>query len=272
LKLKPVEIPVRPRGLRVEALAVTDPRLVIDAQAGSVDLFDSITPDTPTQIAAALRQMSGRPVTLRLNSLGGDPFSAMAGFNMLVGYPGNVAVEVLGAAMSAASLLAMAGDEIGIAASAMMMVHRGSAGVVGTGDDLRTVAEALDRVDAGMAAVYAARTGLPSSQIVDLMARETHMNASEAVSLGFADSVLKNAAGVAPPQLAAAAAAPACKRDFEDGLRAMGFSRSVAARMTAAAWPLARQDGGDGEPELDLTAIADVIARNVAALEPRRTR
>jgi len=143
--------------------------------------------------------------------------------------------------------------------------------VLGTADDMRTMADALDRIDGSMAAIYAARTQLQPSEVARMMAVETFMSADEAVALGFADGLLENQAAVAPPRLSASAA-PASKRDLEEQFRKLGFSRSIAARMTEAAWPAAgRCETSDSD--LDFDAIATVIANNLAAhVPPHRFR
>ena len=263
MKISPVQIPQRPKGLKFEALAVDHARFEADAQAATIDIFDSITPDTPSQIADARRQIGNRPLTVRMNSLGGDPFAGMSAYNLLAAH-GDVTVEVLGIVASAASVIAMAGNTIKIASGAQIMIHRASAGAIGTGDDMRTMAAALDRVDAALAGIYAARTDLPLEHVTAMMAAETFMSSDEAVRFGFADSLLDAAAQPKPRVLASAT--PQSKRELEEQLRGLGFTRSIAAKMTNAAWA-ARSTEGEGD-EIDLDRVASTISAHLSAMKP----
>jgi ATP-dependent Clp protease protease subunit len=270
VKLSPVLVPQRPKGLRIEALAVTDPRFEIDAQAATIEIFDTIGDGgvTPARVSAALRSIGEKPVTVQINSPGGDVFAGLAVFNLLRGHSQKVTTQVLGLAASAASVIAMAGEDIQIARGAMVMIHRAAGGAMGDAGVMRQMADALDKVDATLTGIYAARTGLPAEQIVSMMADETFLTSDEAVGLGFADTLLDRDALSAPRM--AASAVPQSKRELEEQFRRLGFSRSVSARMTGAAWA-ARQNEAENH-ELDLEAIANAITQNVAAVVPRHSR
>ena len=265
MKLSPVEIPPRPKGLRIEALAIEDPRFEIDAQAATISVFDVIGLDvTAARIAGALRAIGDKPVTVQINSPGGNAFDGLAIFNLLRGHTKPVTVQVLGLAASAASIVAMAGDTIQIARAAQIMIHRAQGGAMGDADMMRTMAGALDKVDSTIAGVYQARTGLPAAQVADMMAAETFMSSDDALAWGFADALLDRDAAPAPR--VAAAATPQSKRELEEQFRQLGFSRSVAARMTGAAWD-ARQREND-IPALDLSAVAEAMNANFRVLKP----
>ena len=95
----------------------------------SISVFDVIGQDywgegvTAKRIAGALRAMNGADVTVNINSPGGDMFEGLAIYNLLREYEGRVTVKVLGIAASAASVIAMAGDEIQIGRGAFLMIH-----------------------------------------------------------------------------------------------------------------------------------------------------
>jgi ATP-dependent protease ClpP protease subunit len=86
------------------------------------------------------------PLTLRLNSPGGSVFDAVAIYNALKRHPGPVSVWIDGIAASAASYVAMAGDEVVMPENAFLMIHDPSGFVMGTADDMRAMAEALDKI------------------------------------------------------------------------------------------------------------------------------
>lgn len=141
---------------------------------------------TPKSVLKALANMPG-DVTVRLNSGGGVAWDGAAIYAALKAHKGNVTVRVEGVAASAASLIAMAGDEIVMADGAMMMIHDPSALTIGTAEDHRQSAGVLDKLGETYAGVYAARSGKSAEDARALMLAETWMTADEAVEMGFAD-------------------------------------------------------------------------------------
>ena len=112
----------------------------------------------------------GTPVDLRLNSPGGSVFDAVAIHNALKRHAGPVTVWIDGIAASAASYIAMAGDEIVMPENAFLMIHDPAGLVMGTAADMRAMAEALDKVGGSLAAGYAAKSGRSIDEIAALMA------------------------------------------------------------------------------------------------------
>ncbi|WP_428542680.1 head maturation protease, ClpP-related [Profundibacter sp.] len=129
------------------------------------------------------------PLTLRLNSPGGSVFDAVAIYNALTRHAGNVTVSIDGIAASAASYIAMAGDEIIMPENAFLMIHDPSGMVMGTASDMRSMAEALDKIGASLLRGYAAKSGKAEKDIAKLMAKETWLDAAEALDMGFADTM-----------------------------------------------------------------------------------
>ena len=127
------------------------------------------------------------PLTLRLNSPGGSVFDAVAIYNALKRHAGPVSVWIDGIAASAASYIAMAGDEVVMPENAFLMIHDPSGVVCGSADDMRAMAEALDKIKGSLVAGYVAKSGGAEDDIAALMAKETWLDAAEAVELGFAD-------------------------------------------------------------------------------------
>jgi ATP-dependent Clp protease, protease subunit len=152
-------------------------------------------------------------LTVRINSPGGSVFDGVAIYNALKRHDAAITVWIDGIAASIASTIAMAGDEIVMPENALLMLHDPSALVLGTAADMRAMAEALDRMKAGMVAAYRDKSGRDDAEIAALMAAETWLSAEEAVDLGFADRVEQPVRMAAhfdlsrfrntPPQLAA---------------------------------------------------------------------
>lgn len=126
------------------------------------------------------------PIDLRLNSPGGSVFDAVAIYNALSRHSGTVTVWIDGIAASAASYIAMAGDEIVMPENAFLMIHDPSGLVMGTAADMREMAGTLDKIAAGMTRGYAARSGKSEDEIAALMAAETWFDAADALDAGLA--------------------------------------------------------------------------------------
>lgn len=125
-----------------------------------------------------------------LNSPGGDCVAAAQIYNMLKEYPGNITIKIDGIAASAASLIAMAGDNVLMSPVSMMMIHNPLTMAVGNADDMQKAAAMLDEVKDSIINAYELKTGLTRAKLSHLMDDETWMNAVKAVELGFADGIL----------------------------------------------------------------------------------
>jgi len=126
------------------------------------------------------------PIDLRLNSPGGSVFDAVAIFNALSRHAGHITVWIDGIAASAASYIAMAGDEIVMPENAFMMIHDPSGIVMGTAADMRDMAGTLDKIAASMTRGYVAKSGKPEAEIAALLAAETWFDAKDALEAGLA--------------------------------------------------------------------------------------
>ncbi|ENJ4907569.1 head maturation protease, ClpP-related [Klebsiella pneumoniae] len=162
----------------------------------TISVFDVIGQDywgegiTAKRIAGALRAMNGADVTVNINSPGGDMFEGLAIYNLLREYEGHVTVKVLGIAASAASIIAMAGDDIQIGRGAFLMIHNCWLYAMGNRHDFAELALSLEPFDTAMADIYAARSGLDIAAVQKLMDAESYIGGSDAVAKGLADSLL----------------------------------------------------------------------------------
>lgn len=162
----------------------------------SISIFDVIGADfwgegvTASRIAGALRSLGGADVTVNINSPGGDMFEGLAIYNLLREYEGKVTVKVLGLAASAASVIAMAGDDIQIGRGAFLMIHNSWVRATGNRHDLAQIAADMEPFDKAMSDIYQARSGLDADTVDKMMDGETYIGGSEAVAKGFADGLL----------------------------------------------------------------------------------
>ena len=143
----------------------------------------------PAQFEADLYDGRG-DITVFINSPGGDVWAASQIYTMLREYSGRVTVKIDGIAASAASVVAMAGDEVLISQTASMMIHNPETIAAGDGEEMLRAKAMLDEVKESIINAYQSKTGLPREQISEMMSAETWMNARKAVELGFADSIL----------------------------------------------------------------------------------
>lgn len=176
------ETPINP-----SAIDLWKPIQAVSQGNDVISIFEIVESGLENRIAAALRRNQGRPVTVQINSPGGDYFAGTTVMNMLREHDAKVTVEVLGIAASAASVIAMAGEEIIMRKAAMMMIHRASGVAIGNGDDMRDIGAILDKIDGDMSKLYQERTGKSAAEIDALMTAETFFSADEAVAIGLAD-------------------------------------------------------------------------------------
>jgi ATP-dependent Clp protease protease subunit len=146
---------------------------------------------TPQMFRDELFADSG-PVTIWLNSPGGDCIAASQIYSMLMDYPGKVTVKIDGIAASAASVIAMAGTEVLMAPTALMMIHNPATMAFGDHNDMRAAVKMLDEVKQSIINAYSIRTGLKDEELSRMMEAETWMNARKAIALGFADGMLED--------------------------------------------------------------------------------
>lgn len=122
---------------------------------------------------------------LRIHSPGGDAHEGLAIYEALKGR--GFIVRIDGLAASAASLIAMAGSRIVMAPGAQLMLHNPWTMAEGDGNDLRAVADVLDKIRDSYVDVYVARTGLAKEKVMEVMDSETFWSASEVAALGFGE-------------------------------------------------------------------------------------
>lgn len=145
---------------------------------------------TPQMFKNELFTGSG-PVTIWLNSPGGDCVAASQIYSMLMDYPHDVTVKIDGIAASAASVIAMAGTRVCMAPTALMMIHNPATTAFGDHRDMSKAIEMLDEVKESIINAYEIKTGMSRAKLARLMEEETWMNAKKAVELGFADSIIE---------------------------------------------------------------------------------
>ncbi len=125
-------------------------------------------------------------LTVFINSTGGLIFDGLPIYEALRSYTGGqVIIQIDGFALSMASLIAMAGNRIVMASSAMMMIHRPWDSAFGNAADMRAKADQVEKIEEQLIAIYAARSGMTPANVAALMAAETWFTAEEALAAGL---------------------------------------------------------------------------------------
>ncbi|MEA5066613.1 MAG: Clp protease ClpP [Christensenellaceae bacterium] len=155
---------------------------------------------TPAAFKADLVAGSG-PITVWINSPGGDCVAAAQIYNMLMEYPGDVVVKIDGIAASAASVIAMAGTRVCMSPVSTMMIHNPLTVAIGDSEEMRKAIQMLDEYKESIVNAYEIKTGLSRAKLSHLMDAETWMNANKALELGFCDEILfKDAVSTEAPE------------------------------------------------------------------------
>lgn len=152
---------------------------------------------TPAVFASELNAGSG-PVTIWLNSPGGDVVAAARIYNMLLDYPGKVTVNIDGIAASAASVIAMAASTVAMSPVSMLMIHNPATLAMGDKTELSRALDMLESVKDSIINAYQLKTGLSRAKLSKLMDMETWMDATAAIDLGFANEFLTSKQAPAP--------------------------------------------------------------------------
>jgi ATP-dependent Clp protease, protease subunit len=254
---------------------------VVDAaDNATIDIYDEIGVwgVSAKDFRQTLKDITAKTITVRINSPGGDVFDGIAIHNDLLAHAATVNVEVVGLAASAASIIAMAGDNIAIADNAFLMIHNAWGVAIGDKQAMAEFSAILDQIDAALARTYADRTGIDVKEIVKLMDAETWLSGSDAVDQGFADELSASAAAKAKfdlsgfknvprdlPTLSAKAEAPVTPRDLDRSLRDAGFSRSAAKATVHRVFPAANlRDAGSENFTAALSQLHETLKKGIS--------
>lgn len=247
------------RHFEVTALASDNP---------TISIFDYIGDDgegggvNTKRIAAALRSIGNKPITVEMNSPGGNYFEGVAIYNLLRRHPEPVSVQVLGIAASAASVIAMAGDTIEIAHNAEIMIHEAQGVFIGTKSEMAEAVEVLQHVDDAMTATYAARSGRPAEEFAAMIAgKDVYFRGQEAIDAGLADTLMEREAQM--PVYASTDEFPSDKASLDRFLAKHDMPRSArrdlfrAIGTRNAAEPATLRAGN--EPEADFSRLMKAL-------------
>lgn len=188
--LKPKPSSSAPGGYRVVARGKDAAEIYLYGIIGTDWFGDGVS---AKQFAADLKALGDvKTIDLRINSEGGSVFDGKAMYSLLNEHKAKIIVHVDGLAASAASFVAMAGDEIEIAEGGFVMIHNAYMVAVGDAREMRRSADMLETVNNTIIDTYVSRTKGDRKAIAKMMDDETWMTGAEAVKNGFADKMVEN--------------------------------------------------------------------------------
>lgn len=172
---------------------------VIKNSAGTteIDIFGTIGESwfeegtTMQSIKDKLKGIDSKNININISSLGGDVSHALAIHDIIKMHPSNVTTKVIGATASAGTIIALAGNRVEMSENSLFLVHNAWTVSMGNAEDMRHTADDLDQFDNRLVAIYKKKTGKNISEIKDLMKEERWIDAKEALSFGFIDSIFK---------------------------------------------------------------------------------
>ena len=181
------------------------------------------------QFAADFKAITASKIKLVINSPGGSVTDAVTIFNILAASGKDIEVKVLGIAASAASFLAMVGTRITMPENTFMFLHNPINFVYGNADEMRDMADVLDKFGASITAMYAKRWNGTEQALKDVLAAETYLTAAECLEHGLCDEVTPAIAATAKFEV----------EDLPENVRAVFQAASKPPEVPPGAVPIA---------------------------------
>lgn len=268
-------------------------KIVAKADVSEIWLYDEIGKNwfgdgvTAKEFIAELNAIKSPKIDMHINSPGGEVFDGAAIYNAIKRHPATVTAYIDGIAASIASVIALAGSKVVMAANALYMMHNPSGFTMGTSEDMRKTADILDKVCDTMCGAYMEKSGKTEEAIKGMLDEETWMDAEEAKAAGFCDEIgdERDMAACAqfvptmskmgfkhvPRALAGAKGVPS-EREVERALRDAGCSASVRKIILARGYADALREGGSSTDPAPVTEPQREVAPPVTAKKTTPTR
>ncbi|MGN4124882.1 head maturation protease, ClpP-related [Lysinibacillus sphaericus] len=206
-------IPEIPKNFAIEVNEDNDETvLTIYGDIGESFWYESTSAN---DIDRALKEVKTSNITIRLNSPGGDAFDGISIYNRLKDHQAKVKIIVDGWACSAASIIAMAADELIMNTGAMIMVHEAWTIAIGSKTDMQKTIDMMTKLDESLLDIYMTKAQITRDEMKQFVINETWFTADEAVAIGFAS----------------ASATMDTKDDQADKSNAEAYKNSVLARL-----------------------------------------
>lgn len=222
-----------------------------ETSSANLYIYDVVGWDPwPSDLARELDELEVDQLNVFINSPGGYASDGVAIYNLLRRHSARVVVTVDGLAASAASVIAMAGDEVIMATGSQMMVHDAWGYCVGNAADMQAMAGQLEQLCLALADIYTSKAGGDRADWRQVMAAETWYNADEAVAAGLADRTASAATGTSNQARAAWDLSI-----FAHAGRADAPAPPIPVRAAAAIPPATGRAGGTPNPHQEGTTM-----------------
>lgn len=221
------------------------------------DIGESWWEDTVTarDFVKEINALEVDKITVRINSVGGSVPDGLAIYNAIKRHKAEVTIEVDGMAFSIASLIAMAGDKVHMAANAMMMIHAPWTYAAGNSKELRELADQLDTWASAMSTSYAAKTGRQQEMLALVTDGKDHYYTAEEA---LAEKLIDSITDAVPPSSMAAAAQYAMGARFRDVPAA--FLQAVEKAAGTPAPSSVASATQTQEPDMKILRLSSVLA------------
>ena len=130
-------------------------------------------------------------LNIHINSCGGNVFEGIAIFNLIKQYNANKNVYIDGIAGSIASVIAMAGDNIYMSNTSIIMIHNCWTWTSGNAEDLRKTADDMDKVMKALKNAYLAKVNIKEERLQELLDEESYLTADECLEMGFCSEIIE---------------------------------------------------------------------------------
>ena len=127
-------------------------------------------------------------INLRVQSGGGSIVEGNSIYNALKRHSARIVTHIDSMAASMGSVIAMAGDEVHMAANGLFMIHNPWTGSIGDAEQLRADADLLDKMGNNIRNSYD-RSNLSAEELQSAMDATTYYTAEEALEAGFIDTI-----------------------------------------------------------------------------------
>jgi ATP-dependent Clp protease protease subunit len=173
------------------------PQNLVNVSEASIYIYDIISADWGVSAASVIEALAqiGDVETLNVyvNSPGGDVFEGRAIMAALSRFKGNTVAHIDSLCASAATSIALSCNTVNMSEGALFMIHNASGMAWGDKTEMRATADLLQKIELSIVKDYTDKTGMEDTPIIEMMDAETWMTASEALKLGFVDSITSKA-------------------------------------------------------------------------------
>lgn len=171
--------------IKIKARGKNEAEIRIDGEIGENWFGDGLTSN---RFAEDLKKLGDvQKITVKVNSPGGAVHDGISIYNQLRNHGARIEVLVEGLAASIASIIAMSGDVIRMGTGSMMMIHSPWTIALGNADEMRKVADVLEKHEDALLDIYVKRSGAKRDDVQEMLVAETWMTGAEALEHGFCD-------------------------------------------------------------------------------------